>query len=1072
MNQTRDHRALQLFELAMELPVDQVSAFLASSCGDDGNLRAEVMELLSTQENAGELFPTQKPADASTGIGISDETCAPRARSAPCRLSAGTVLADRYQIVETIGTGGMGEVYRANDSRLDRSVAIKVLSTASQRNDEMQERFDREMKSVASLSHPNVMTLHDIADHDDMKFAVMELVEGRTLRQMITEGLKWQDAITVAHGIAMGLAAAHSQNTMHRDIKPENVIVSDDGLVKVLDFGIARRETLLKDQELTVGELVPGTIPYMSPEQAEGKDLTCATDIFSFGTTLFEMLTGVNPFRAATALQTLRNVGDANPPEIGRFVSGLPAGVVDLVSAMLRTNPANRPSAVEVAQKCVALDETSVAQPAIPQVPTNLSLRSTELTGRESKIAEISARLKDHAIVTVAGPGGAGKTSIASAVARGMMHHFQGGVWMCELAPVRNPNDVAEVLAGVLDGNAGSMSGIDQIVSRLQGEPTLLIFDNCEHVIDATAELIETLSERVPNLVILATSRESLNVAGEYVSRLGGLAFEGTESDAVKLFVSRASSLAGYEDDPARRGLVQQIVTRLDGLPLAIELAAPRLTAMSLEELREALSDQLSTLRSRRRSKERQATLEQAIAWSFDLLEDDEKQVLLHLSVFAASFTSSAAMKICDLKAGGQILLQRLVEQSVVVRSERKGVSRYRLLEPIRQFCRAKIDDECLAGARRRHAHYNAERAKVLGLGISGARERDSAEALNDEWADLREAVQWGREQRISEIAIDPIVALARSLMFHLRTEAYQWILEAEPLFPEQFERRADVNGVLGNGFWVMGAPDRAEEYLDRADAIELTSASLLQRFFLRFSQKRFVEATEAFDQACRVAQQNDDPIDRRWTSLPIGACAMTMADPQDPRIESVLRRGEDYVAKLDWPTGKAWLALASGTVAMTRRETAKALQHRNEAVRLAVSCGNRWIELIARLVVNDSSDPDVPPPERLRSSVMNLRSLMDAGEEAHYPLAVRNIVIALIACGKFESGVRCSTTAELLVGVGDKDEFTPQYPSTLLEARNALGDVSFESLRVQGKGTLVSEVVRAGEQALESFNA
>lgn len=1070
MNQTRDRRALQLFEQALDMPRDQVDEFLDASCDNDAQLRAEVLSLLGTQEQADDFLSGPRASDVSIGTGVFDDTRSPYFQSGNSRLEAGAMLANRYSIVDTIGIGGMGEVYQAVDVRLDRHVAIKVLNSAGERNDEMRERFAREMKSVAALSHPNVMTLHDIAEHEEMTFAVMEFVEGKTLREIIAEGLQWQVAIKIAAGIASGLQAAHSQDIMHRDIKPENVIVSDDGIVKILDFGIARRQSPLTDQQLTIGELLSGTIPYMSPEQAEGRELTYATDIFSFGTLLFEMLTGVNPFRAGTALQTLRNVGDAKPPALTGFVSGLPNGVLTLVSSMLWQEPARRPNAAEIAEACSAMEETSVAASPLGTTPTNISRRRVDLTGRAAEVAEIAERFSDHAIVTIVGPGGVGKTSIAMDVARNAMQQFPGGVWICELAPVRKSGDVSEVLSSVLDGNAGSISGLEQVIAKLQGNPTLLVIDNCEHVIDSVAELAETLSSRLPQLTILATSRECMNVSGEFVSRLEGLDCDGVGSHAVSLFVRRATSLAGYKDDPSRRELVQQIVTRLDGLPLAIELAAPRLAAMSLEELLEALDDQISTLRSGRRSQNRLATLERAIEWSFDLLDDDEQAMLLNLSVFAASFTSDAAMEICGLKASGKMLLQRLVEQSVVARSERRGLSRYRLLEPIRQFCHARIDEEALSVARRRHAFHNAKRAEVLGLGISGQHEIEASEALNAEWPDLREAVAWGREHHIVEVAVDPIVALSRSIMFHLRIEAFQWLMEAEPLFLDAFAVRADVNCVLGNGYWVMGVPGRSEECLDRADEIELLSMTSLQRYFLLFSQKRFVEACDSFDQARELAEHSGDVTACRWTSLPLGTCPMSMANPMDPEIDPLLAKGAEFVSTLDWPTGHAWQALANGTVAMTRRDMSAALDYRKEAIEHASSCGNRWIELIARLVVNDAADPNVPPPARLGSSVMNLRSLIDAGEEAHYPLAARNVVIALIACGQIESGVRCSTTAESLVGVGDKDEFTPQYPTTLGEAKATLGEGEFACLRSDGERISVPEIAEMGEQALASI--
>ncbi|MDA8744817.1 serine/threonine-protein kinase [Rubripirellula amarantea] len=1067
MNHTHDRRVLSLFEQALDLPPGEVDSFLDDACGDDTALRGEVVALLATQKQVDEFLPAPSSSAVSTDASVSSDTNSLNAGDAVSQLDVGLVLADRYRIEATIGTGGMGEVYRATDMRLDRAVAIKVLKVAGQQNDQLQKRFDREMKSVAGLSHPNVMTLHDIADHGELKFAVMELVVGKTLRQVITDGMDWQSAVTISHGIAMGLAAAHAQGLMHRDIKPDNVIVANDGLVKVLDFGIARPESVLADQELTVGELQPGTIPYMSPEQANGKELTCATDIFSFGTMLYEMVTGVNPFRAPSALQTLSKIGDVSPPPISDYVSELPADLVSLISAMLRRVPSDRPTAAEVAERCASMDPTSVADTLPEATASNLPMRAIELTGRDNEVADIAAKLSKHPIVTISGPGGVGKTSIATTVARNVMSEYHGGVWMCEFAPVRNPDEVTDVLASVLDGNAGSKGVLDQVVGKLQRGRTLLIFDNCEHVIDSVAELAETLSARLPELTILATSRESLNVGGEHVCRLEGLACEGNLSDAANLFVTRAASLAGYVDDPSRRGLVEQIVTRLDGLPLAIELAAPRLTGLSLEELHEALDDQLSALQSPRRSKDRQSTLERAIEWSFDLLDADEQRLLLDLSVFTAAFTGTAAVQVGGLKPSGKLVLQRLVEQSVIVRTERKGVSRYRLLEPIRQFCHARIEPEPLGSARQRHAFYFSKRAEVLALGISGQDEIESSEALNAEWSDLREAVAWGREHVVVEVAVDPVVALSRTVMFHLRTEAYQWLMQAEQLFGDEIMCRADVNAMIGNGHWVMANPEQTERYLDRADEIELTSLSLLHRYFLHFGRKQFAKSAAAFDRSAEIAVESGDPIAIRWASLPMGCCPLTMANPSDPRLDPTMAEASKFVTPLDWPTGHAWLALAAATIAVTRLDTATAFEHRNRVIELSSASGNRWMDLIARMVVNDAADPNLPPPMRLSAAAENLRSLIDLGEEAHYPLAARSIVIALIACGQYEDGVRCSAAAESLVGVGDRDEFTSSYPSSLDDARSAIGEAEFSRLREQDTTFTIKNMLAIAQQFL-----
>lgn len=1072
MNPTRDRRVLQLFEQALELPADQIAKFLDNSCGDDESMRADVAALLATQQQADDLFRESTHQDAFAKACELNDVDSRMSHGKQSVLARGGLLAQRYAIMERIGIGGMGEVYRGADARLDRDVAIKVLNTTAQNDQNMQQRFDREVKSVAALSHPNIVTLYDIADEGDIQFAVMELVDGKTLRQLIADGIDWQDAVSFAHGIANGLSAAHSKNLMHRDIKPDNVIVTSDGTAKILDFGLARSETLHADQELTVSGLAAGTIPYMSPEQAKGKELTCVTDIFSFGTVLFEMLTGVNPFRADTALQTLRLVGDAQPAELTSFVSELPSGLISLVSSMLSHDPSHRPSASEIADRCLNLEETSVnTEPLPPPTPTNLSLRPTDLTGRDDEIEKIISSLNDHPIVTIVGPGGVGKTSVATEVARTTIPKYPGGVWFCDLAPVKSADDVADVLMSVLDGNAGSKGALDQLYARLAGNPTLLVFDNCEHVIEAAAEFAETLSRQVTELTILATSRESLNVDCEFVMRLDGLTCEGTSSDAANLFVTRATARTGYEDSPQQHELVKQIVTKLDGLPLAIELAAARLSVMSLEELLDALSDQIATLRTHRRSQDRQATLEQAIAWSFDLLAEDEQEMLLSLSVFAASFTSDAAAAVCDLNSKGTLLLQRLVEQSVLARTERKGISRYRLLEPIRQFCQVKIDSDLLAQASCRHAHYYAARAGELGKGIYGENEILANDALNTEWPDLRKAVAWGREHGVIEIAIDPIVALNRTMIFQIRVEAYQWMNKALHQFGEAATGRADVQSVIGSAMWVKGDIELANQHLSLSDRIEPTTRNMFVQYSVLFSQNRFQEAWELIQRAGKLASSNGDQLECRWLSIPFAASTLTMVDSTDPRIDESIATASPAIAKLDWPTGKAYLLMIRGFVAMTRGDQATAAASMNQSLELCHSCGNRGLAMLIGFMLNGMTEATNTAEQRLESAVTHLKTLIDSGVEtgdlSFYPAAVRSLIVAMVDCGQLEAAATCSAIIDSLKGSGDHNEMTPQFLPAMEKVSKELGVDEFIRLQGAGEHFTVQDIANLGEQLL-----
>ncbi len=206
-----------------------------------------------------------------------------------------------YEIVAPLGAGGMGEVYRARDTRLGREVAVKVLPESLASNTDRQARFGREARAVAALSHPNILAIHDYGTHGAVVYAVMELLEGETLRERLVKGpLPWREAVEMGAAIADGLAAAHAKGIVHRDLKPENLFLTNDGRVKILDFGLARVEPISSAQDETSPYVPPptdpgivmGTAGYMSPEQVRGQQADARSDIFSFGCVLYEMVTG------------------------------------------------------------------------------------------------------------------------------------------------------------------------------------------------------------------------------------------------------------------------------------------------------------------------------------------------------------------------------------------------------------------------------------------------------------------------------------------------------------------------------------------------------------------------------------------------------------------------------------------------------------------------------------------------------------------------------------------------------------------------------------------------------------
>ena len=278
----------------------------------------------------------------------------------------------QYQILEKLGAGGMGDIYEAQDSRLNRTVAIKVLAAGNSGDPEHRRRFVQEAQAASSLNHPNIITIHDIVSHDGQEFMVMEFVSGKPLTELIApSGLREADVLRYAVQMADALQAAHAAGIIHRDLKPANIMVTESGLVKILDFGLAKFTessmfTSLTDDTQPIGSTpvttegsILGTVNYMSPEQAQGKRVDQRSDIFSFGVVLYEMLTGRKAFAADSMISTLSAILRDEPKPIGEFVSVGPE-LEELVHRALRKDPNHRwQSMEEVHAQLAALKQRS-----------------------------------------------------------------------------------------------------------------------------------------------------------------------------------------------------------------------------------------------------------------------------------------------------------------------------------------------------------------------------------------------------------------------------------------------------------------------------------------------------------------------------------------------------------------------------------------------------------------------------------------------------------------------------------------------------------------------------------------
>jgi serine/threonine protein kinase/Tol biopolymer transport system component len=304
----------------------------------------------------------------------------------PILLNSGAKLGP-YEVVSTLGAGGMGEVYRARDARLSRDVAVKVLPAAFSRDPERLRRFEQEARATAALNHPNILAIFDIGNHEESLYVVSELLEGETLRQRIQGGpVPPRKATDYALQIARGLAAAHDQGITHRDLKPENVFLTKDGRIKILDFGLAKLSQPEKGSSgadtptvalQTEPGLVLGTVGYMSPEQVRGKPADPRSDIFSLGAILYEMVSGKRAFQGDTAADTMSAILKAEPPPLTDTQPNIPPGLARIAEHCLEKDAANRfQSARDVAFALEAFSGSSSTATAMPRISASPKRRT------------------------------------------------------------------------------------------------------------------------------------------------------------------------------------------------------------------------------------------------------------------------------------------------------------------------------------------------------------------------------------------------------------------------------------------------------------------------------------------------------------------------------------------------------------------------------------------------------------------------------------------------------------------------------------------------------------------------
>jgi predicted ATPase len=619
---------------------------------------------------------------------------------------------------------------------------------------------------------------------------------------------------------------------------------------------------------------------------------------------------------------------------------------------------------------------------ALDVSPGNLRPAITSFIGRESEAGEVQAAVKAHRLVTLTGVGGVGKTRLALEVAAHLADEFPDGVWFFELAAVTDPASVPDAVASVLGiTQQPGMSVSDSVAAALEGRVRLLVFDNCEHVRDAAADLVEEILAHSATVRILATSREGLRVADEQLWLVPSLDVgAGIDSVAVSLYIERAQAVSpGFSLANAdEAGAVVEICRRLDGIPLAIELAASRMASMTVSEVRDRLDHRFRLLVGSRRGLERHHTLRHAVAWSYDLLDDAEKTVLERCSVFAGGFDLQSACAVAGSDDRDEYaildLLDALVRKSLLVADRLSGRTRYSMLETIRQFA----DEQLVARGdaaetRTAHARYFAAReADIFDLWDS-ASQRDAYEWFTTELPNLRTAFRWAADHNDLDAAaavatcaaflgfvvdkFEPI-AWAEELIDPARVAdhpqlAFLCVVAASCYHPGRIEdavryadaaaeilgtgRSAlpfDIDGWAAGAYIAIGQPERAIEF-DRLQLARIRDTHNFTKACLVFA----LTIKGPSEEAMTIADDLIPPAEASCN--PFMLCFMLLAygfayrDTDPLRALDALRRGLTIARHSGNRNNESQTASVLCRVESTHGETVAALEY----FRLAIQC-------------------------------------------------------------------------------------------------------------------------------------
>ncbi|MBK9125819.1 MAG: protein kinase [Chloroflexi bacterium] len=910
--------------------------------------------------------------------------------NAPAALIAG-----RYTLDREIGSGGMGTVFLGTDRQTEARVAIKRLDgrrVALQ--PELAERFQREADALRALNHPNIVRMHEHVVQDGDHYIVMDYVDGPDLSDVLVQqaSLPVDRVVDIGIGLADALTRAHYLRIVHRDLKPANILLDGDGTLKLSDFGVAYWE---QKARMTRQGITVGTPAYMAPEVINGGTSEPRSDLWSLGVVLFEALAGKHPFYETSLNMLLVNVLINPTPDLQALRPECPDALVDLIERMLEKDAAARVSSARlVGAELEAIANTLTGSAGIRDRPTalaatrfspesepapsirqNLPGQATPLIGRDAELVELTQTLFDPAtrLITIVGPGGMGKTRLALGVANNLLERhratapdvFADGIMLVELAPLLSAEPLLPTIANTL-GFQFTAEGDPkaQLLDYLREKRMLLIMDNFEHVLDG-APLIADILSAAPSVKVLATSRERLQLQAESVYALTGLDLPGDTADgaalesnnAVKLYLQGARRVhPGWNPSSDDLQQVSRICRAVDGLPLAIMLAAGWMQTLSVAEIADELSRSIDILESDLRDvPDRHRSMRAVFDTSWQTITEDERTLLTRLSVFRGGLSRNAAQTV----AGASLrTLSNLVTKSMLRRDPDQGS--YHVHELLRQYAENRLNNSGDADdVRARHSAYYLASLRDIRPRLEGSAQIDALRDIDSDLENVRAAWLFGARHGQPALMRDAAPVLWQYAEMRGLYEVGQTLFEQAITLlrshPASPERDAALGRVLAYGSvlaTVLHAADAADAMLGEAAAL-LNEAEENERAPLLFARgfNHLTLKNPSDGRAdLRAASEIWRDMGQRWAHAralsELSSTYWYRAEAHSSNVEQARTLAEEALAiqrALGDQFGMASTLLHLGTIASYAGDAASDAQCTAESLALFQRIGNRY---------------------------------------------------------------------------------------------------------------------------------